>query len=83
MSSVDTVSLSNERDVFNFTVSSLVHVYVDWVRLFLNCGHQGAYCSSSRWHMENHGGIILTRETEELGEKNLSQFHFFHTFHLD
>jgi hypothetical protein len=37
----------------------------------LNCGHQRAYCLSPWWYMnmENNGEMILTGETEELGEK--------------
>jgi hypothetical protein len=36
----------------------------------LNCGHQRAYCLSPWWYMnmENNGEMILTEETEELGE---------------
>jgi hypothetical protein len=51
----------------------------------LNCRHQRVYCSSPRWYMstESHSGMILTGETEELGE-NLSQCHFFHRkYHMD
>jgi len=38
--------------------------------LSLNCGHKRAYCLSPKWYMniERHGGTILTRKTEELGE---------------
>jgi hypothetical protein len=39
----------------------------------LNCGQQWAYCSSPRWYMsmKRHGRMILTGETEELGEKTV------------
>jgi hypothetical protein len=51
----------------------------------LNCGHQRVYCPSPRWYMstESHGGIILTGETKELGDKP-DQCHFVHhTSHVD
>jgi hypothetical protein len=37
----------------------------------LNCGHQHAYCSSSRWCMstENHGWMILTGENQRTRRK--------------
>jgi hypothetical protein len=37
----------------------------------LNCCLQRAYFSYARWHtiMKSHGGMILTGETKELGEK--------------
>jgi hypothetical protein len=36
-----------------------------------NCGHQRAHCLSPRrcMSMDSHGGMILTGETEELGEE--------------
>jgi hypothetical protein len=39
--------------------------------IYLNCDHQRAYCSSPNWYMsiESPGGMILTGENEELGEK--------------
>jgi hypothetical protein len=37
----------------------------------LNCGYQRAYCSSPTWYMgvESNGGMILTGETGQFGEK--------------
>jgi hypothetical protein len=39
----------------------------------LNCGHQQAYCWSPRWYliMESHGVILLTGQTEDIGEKTV------------
>jgi hypothetical protein len=35
-----------------------------------NCGHQQVYCSSPRYmKLESHSGMMLTGETEELGNK--------------
>jgi hypothetical protein len=46
-----------------------------------NCGYQRAYCSSHRWYMsvDSHGVMMLTGETDDLGE-NLSQSHFYFYF---
>jgi hypothetical protein len=50
----------------------------------LNCGHQQAYCSSSRWYMsvENHGGMILTGENWWARRKTCPHF-VHHKFHMD
>jgi hypothetical protein len=42
-----------------------------FMSMSLNCSHQRLYCSSSRRHksMQSHGGMTLTGEPEELGEK--------------
>jgi hypothetical protein len=50
----------------------------------LNCGHQQTYCPPRRWYisMDSHGGMILTGETEELGEK-LVPVPLYHKSHMD
>jgi hypothetical protein len=63
----------------------LVAARVDVVRLSLNCGHLGAYCSSPRSYMsmDSHGGMILTGETEEVGEIPVPVHFSHHRSHKD
>jgi hypothetical protein len=53
--------------------------------LSLNCGHQRAYCSSSRWYMstESHGGIVLTGENRRTRRRICPSAHLSITSHMD
>jgi hypothetical protein len=80
-SSCDCVSLVTSCPQHNHFSVTLLCFVATWLvgsfcscrwgeAMSLNCGHQRAYCSSRRWYMSmaNHGSMILTGETEELGE---------------
>jgi hypothetical protein len=58
--------------IANLSEKDVVIVVVQLSGVSLNCGYQRAYCSSPHYiyiSMERHGGMILTGEIEELGQK--------------
>jgi hypothetical protein len=72
--SMERTGISNTEPSDCVRTKLVVVVHVDGVRRCLNCGHQRAYCSLPRCYMsvDSHGGMILTGETEALGENSPS-----------